>query len=129
MARTKVTLENFADVVSKTLEDYGEEVVENMTLVTKTVAQKGVSALRSSAGSHWSGKKGKRYSSGWRVWYEQTRLGMDATIYNTAMPGLAHLLEHGHETVSGGRTRAIVHISPIEQEIVETYQREVEKRL
>ena len=48
------------------------------------------------------------------------------TIYNAKLPGLAHLLEHGHAKVNGGRTAPRVHIAPVEKKLIEEYERNVE---
>lgn len=45
------------------------------------------------------------------------RWAASAVIYNKKQPGLAHLLEHGHAKVGGGRTRALEHVLPVEEQL------------
>ena len=59
---------------------------------------------------------------------QNTRLGAEAVIYSR-IPGLPHLLEHGHATRNGGRKGQRVHISPVTDKINESLIREFEVTL
>lgn len=118
----KVTAENLAQFIHEQLEEYADDVKENVNEATHKVALAGVRALRADS-------PGSRYPRGWRTWSETTRLGQKETIYNDKLPGLPHLLEHGHAKRNGGRTTAIVHIEPIESELIKSFTEEVEKAI
>ena len=45
----KVTVENLASEVQKILDDYGDEVSENLDKIVRAVGKKGVQALKSEA--------------------------------------------------------------------------------
>jgi hypothetical protein len=70
----------------------------------------------------------RKYASGWTVTPVKYPHYTSVVIHNT-MPGLPHLLEHGHALVRGGRKVGTVdgreHIAPVEEQLVEQYEREV----
>ena len=118
----KVTIDNLADAIMDMLEEYGDNVAEHAKEATHKVALLGVRALTSAS-------PGKKYKRGWRTWSETSFMGQKETIYNDKQPGLAHLLEHGHAKRNGGRTKAIIHIKPVEEELIEKLQEEVQKAI
>lgn len=123
----KVTADNLASEIQKILDEYGETVMHDMEEVTKAVAKKGVQALRNSARSSFGGTG--EYAKGWTSKIESGRLGTKAILHNAGQPGLPHLLEHGHANRGGGRTPGRVHIAPIEQELIETFEKQMEAKL
>lgn len=46
----------------------------------------------------------------------------EGEIGSQSMPGLPHLLEHGHALVGGGRARAFEHIAPAADEAFEDFE-------
>ena len=116
------TIERLQADVQKVLQDYADDTTKTMKELTKEVAKKGAKALRSASASAYGGG---RYSKGWKVTMEEDRLGATAVIHNTT-PGLPHLLEHGHATRNGGRVSGRTHIAPVEEELVEEFQKAVE---
>lgn len=127
----KTPLEKFSADIEKILEEYGDDIQNNLEEVTKEVGKKAAQAVKNSAKQ---AVNGKQYASGWTSQYETSRLGATATVYNKKLPGLAHLLEHGHVIRNGtgrtfGTTKAYEHIAPVEEEIVEEYEKEIQKAL
>lgn len=85
--------------VKKYLEQYQLEVTREMTLVVPEVSKEAVKKLKASAPR----RKGKYYK-GWTYKVERGRMRVGATIYGRhGTYQLAHLLEHGHAKVVGGR--------------------------
>lgn len=125
MART-VTVEQLANTIAKTLDEYEAGVIEDMTAVVKKVTREGVKTIKSNAGVF--GGTGQ-YAKGWTSQVETGRLSAQGIIYNKAVPGLPHLLEFGHANRGGGRTPGRVHIAPVEKAIVESFQKEMEQTL
>lgn len=112
--------------IDKILEEYADEVARTSEECVKKVAQKGARALRQASPRQSGG-----YASGWSVQTEKSRTDAVSIIYNKNKPGLPHLLEHGHVTRNGtgrafGRTPAHEHIAPIEEEIINEFQRTLE---
>lgn len=71
---------------------------------------------------------GGAYAKDWRV----KKKGKQYTVYNQKHYQLTHLLEKGHATRNGGRTRAFPHIIPegekAIQDFLETLERMVEEQ-
>lgn len=114
------TPEKLSAEIDKILDDYGKGVLNGVDEALKQLANKGRNAVRKNARAVTS-KKRRKYSNGW-MYQMQTgsnRWAASAVIYNKKQPGLAHLLEHGHAKVGGGRTRTLEHILPVEEQLSE----------
>jgi len=127
MRMAKATpIAKLADEVNKILEDYDGELEKNLDEITQRVAKAGVTTLRKQAKSMFGGSG--EYAKGWKSYTIQNRLGNSVVIYNEH-PGLPHLLEHGHAKRDGGRVEGREHIAPVEDYIIERYEREVAEKL
>lgn len=104
------------------LDEFAGISVDAMEAAQKAAAKAGVKKLKQT-----SPKRSGEYAKGWKTKTEKTRTGTTTTIYNGDRPGLAHLLEFGHAKVNGGRTRAIPHIKPVEDEVTAIYLEELKK--
>ena len=129
----KVTIDNLNEEINKILEEYADDVYNNLSIITKRIGQKGAQAIRNEAKKDFNGKK---YASGWGVTTEQGRLYTTVIIHNKKQAGLAHLLEHGH-VLKNGTGRVInhkngkaevdgqIHIEKVEEKLIAEYEREV----
>lgn len=122
----KTTLDTLADDIGKILEEYQDDVKQNLDQITKQIAQKGQQALKNESKSKF---KGDRYWKGWKVDLQVGRLDTKATIYNASLPGLPHLLEKGHAKRNGGRVEGTVHIAPVEEKLVAEFEKQVRSKL
>ena len=122
----KVTTETLADSIRDILEEYGDEVKGSLDEITKKIAQKGQQAIKNESKSKLNGK---RYWKGWKVDLQVGRLDTKATIYNESLPGLPHLLEYGHAKRGGGRVQGTVHIAPVEEQLVNEFEKQVRSKL
>ena len=122
----KVTTDTLADSIRDILEEYGDEVKESLDEITKKIAQKGQQAIKNESKSKFNGK---RYWKGWKVDLQVGRLDTKATIYNESLPGLPHLLEYGHAKGGGGRVQGTVHIAPVEEQLVNEFEKQVRSKL
>lgn len=121
MAR-RVTLENLPDAIQEILDEYEDQTIRNSHMIVKKVAQAGARAINNAAGATFDGKK---YRSSWAVQSQNTRLDASATIYSR-IPGLPHLLEHGHAGRNGGRgAKGRPHIKPVADKIEKDFERDL----
>jgi len=123
MASKKVTMEQFPGAIKEILDQYEGEINRFLPEITEEVGKTGVKALRTSAKQKFNGKK---YAGGWRSVSERNRYGATVTIYNGRLPGLPHLLEHGHAKRGGGRVDGRAHIAPVEEKLITDFEKKVE---
>lgn len=107
------------------LNEYSEDVQEGIEATANTLANQAAADLRRSTGTY-KVRTGK-YNKGWKVNTKKGRGIINCTVHNATNWQLTHLLENGHTTRNGGRTRAFVHIRPVEQKYVNEYTKDVEK--
>jgi hypothetical protein len=106
-----IGLEQFEKAVKGLLDEYGAEVVHAVQDVVPDVGKEAAKKLRAE-----SPRKTGKYRKGWTSQSNVTRTGAEATVYGkSGTYQLAHLLENGHAKRGGGRTKAIVHIKPVEE--------------
>ena len=123
----KTPIDKLQESIEEILEKYGEEV----TLATKEAIQEvtkaGAKAVKANAKGSFGGTG--KYASGWKSRYEDGRLEGKGIIYNAALPGLPHLLEFGHAKRGGGRVSGVVHIEPVEREIMDRFEKLLRTKL
>ena len=131
----RVTIDSLAAELNKILEEYGDEVDENLDQIVKKIGQKGAQLLRNESLDKFpdSGKHRRRYGSTWKTTTERRRLYTLVTIHN-GQPGLPHLLEYGHVVSNGtgrnlGHAAAHPHIFTVEQRLIRDFETEVTTRL
>lgn len=126
MAR-KVPVDRLASEVEKILNEYGENVQQNLETIVSQMSKQGAKTLRSQAKIPFKGTG--KYAKGWTSQTETGRLSAQGTIYNKDVPGLPHLLEHGHANRNGGRTPGRAHIAPVEEELIRQFEQKVRSKL
>ncbi len=124
----KSTVDTLASDIQKILDDYKGDVELLNKETVKKIGQKGKQALQNNSKSSFGGTGA--YAKGWSVKVEeQSRSFAKATLYNSKLPGLPHLLEHGHAKRGGGRVSGTVHIKPVEDELEKAFMQEIESNL
>lgn len=117
---------NNLDEINKILTAYTEEIEEGIIQDATDTADEGVARLKANT-STYKVRTGK-YNRGWR---KQVKVGdryVHATISNKEYQ-LTHLLEYGHATRNGGRTRAFTHIKPVEEFCKKDFEERVIKTI
>jgi hypothetical protein len=121
----KTPIDKFSEAISDMLAEYGDELRENISEAVKTVSKKGAQAVKQSARQTFGGSGA--YAKGWTSRAETGRFSAQGFIYNKDLPGLPHLLEHGHAKRNGGRVPGREHIAPVESEIVKEFEKAVKE--
>lgn len=111
----KIKVDQLTNTIMGYLKEF-EDVTEDA--VDKGVSKTAQDAVKKLHKAHPSGseKYGSwdKYNKGWGI--TKTKRDKKQTIHNKTDYQLTHLLEKGHATVDGGRTRAFPHIAPVAEE-------------
>ena len=111
--------------LSKEIESYSKEVQEAVEEAAKEVADEIVTELKAT-----SPKRRGKYAKGWAVRSEsKPGSAVRYVVYNRTLGQLTHLLEFGHATRNGGRTRAFPHIGPAEQKAAQSFEDKLRGKL
>ena len=124
MAGTRVSVDGLADAVMKGLEEYAKLATDDMKKSVKDAGK----FCKEEVSANAPVRTG-RYAKSWKskVTGESSN-ALTVTVYSS-VPGLPHLLEHGHAKRGGGRVRAIPHIAPAEEAAEEKLIKDIEKAL
>ena len=131
MSNKKVKVDNLTKAVLTELENFNDVTDEACNKGVSETAKKAVKELRNAhpPGSGQYGSWDESYNKGWKVMQTKTdkRYNKKATIHNATDYQLTHLLENGHATRNGGRTRSFKHIAPVaekcEDELLKTIKK------
>lgn len=122
-----VTIDGLADAIMHELNEYKNLAAIDVRETAEAVAKEGAKKLRESSPI---GDSLKHYKSGWTVKAEVAGINkFSFVVHNRLKPGLAHLLEHGHQLRQGGRSPAIVHIKLIEEWCNEEFEKRIKEKL
>ena len=113
------------DYLENYKEDIDEEVIETVDTITKQARDE---LKQTSPRRH--GNRLNPYYRGWAIKLRKKgNGGYHKVIWNKTNYQLTHLLEFGHVTRNGGRTKAIPHIRPIEEKYNVEFVDLLEKRI
>lgn len=129
MART-TNANNLAKEVMKGMEQYKKLTDDALEAAVKKSATQVRNEIKATAPR--SSGSGKHHADSWGVKAQKTKIGESSRIVYGRTPrgyALAHLLEYGHVTRNGRRSKAFHYIAPAEQHGIETLEREIEKAL
>lgn len=72
----------------------------------------------------------KEYCKGWRLKKDKTgKNRYIVKVWNKTDYQLTHLLEFGHATRNGGRTRPQAHIRPTEEKYKKEFEKELKRKI
>ena len=107
--------EELQKAISDYLENYREDIQEDVEEVTDKVTKEARDELKQTS-PRGKGSRKNPYHKGWAVKLQKKgKLQYHKVVWNKTNYQLTHLLEFGHVTRNGGRTRAISHIRPVEE--------------
>lgn len=110
--------------VKEILNEYAEDIQEGISDEAINISKQAVADLKKTSPKR---PKSGKYARGWAVNTKKGRGQTNCTVWNAKEWRLTHLLENGHQNRDGSRTRAIVHIKPVEKKYVNEYESNVEK--
>lgn len=107
----KVSVEDLPRLIAEELENYSEEVNQVVENTITNVAKEALQAVKDSP--DLKNIKGNAYKNSFFIKNEYKTRGKNKGFYKLRIANkeyrITHLLEHGHVTLSGGRTRAFSH--------------------
>lgn len=124
-----IKIDSLGAEIAKLMEEYASDIAADMKAEAKTVAKEAVKELKQNSPKGPGSKKG-HYKDGWSSKVErENAVSIDIKVYNKKKPGLTHLLEKGHAKRGGGRVSGTPHISIVEQQAIENYEKRLKERL
>lgn len=111
--------------IMKYLSEYTNDISEVVEIVSNKVGKEATNELKQE-----SPKLTGDYAKGWRL--KKDKIGKNrytVKIYNKTDYQLTHLLEFGHVTRNGGRTKANPHIRPVEEKYIKIFEQELKKEI
>lgn len=128
MSNKKVKVDDLSKAILEELKNY-EGVTEEAA--EKGLSETSKSALQQLRNAHPSGSgeygSWDEYNRSWKIL--KLKRDKKAVIHNEKHYRLTHLLEKGHATVNGGRTRAFPHIKPVEDKCDDELLKNIKKYL
>ncbi|MBE0451831.1 MAG: hypothetical protein IBX70_13465 [Clostridia bacterium] len=130
----KIKAKNLAETITSVLEDYSADVMDIINEKEEEVGKEGVKELAriSPEGKRTRGDR-KRYKKSWRKKTVKPAINAkkmgkaNTVIIYSEKPNyrLTHLLEKGHLTRSGKRTKSFPHLSVVEKTMIEQFSKRV----
>lgn len=110
-----IKADDLSKEIMKYLNNYKEDIEEDVIETVDDITKKARDELKQTSPRR-KGTRQNPYYKGWAIKLSKKRTGeYHKVIWNKTNYQLTHLLEFGHATRNGGRTRAIPHIRPIEE--------------
>jgi len=122
MANGVFNVNQLADQIANIMREYGNVTQAQVDDIAEQVAKRG--ALKLKTGGSFKNISGD-YRKGWRA----KKVKGKWIVHNATNYQLTHLLEKGHALANGGRSNAYPHIAPVEQEMIEEFEREIREVL
>lgn len=111
------------------LENYKEDIDEDVIEIVDEVTKQAKEELKQTSPRRGIARQ-NQYYKGWAVKLSKRRTGVyHKVIWNKTNYQLTHLLEFGHATRNGGRTKAIPHIRPVEEKYNVEFVDKLEKKI
>lgn len=121
----KTNIDNLTQQIVKSVKEYQTDVNGVLKTESRRVARETVKELKATSPRSESARSGT-YANGWTYSKQKKRVGY--IVHNKPAYSLAHLLEYGHVKKGGtGRTEAIPHIRPAEQDAMSDFEKSIKE--
>ena len=125
MATDRVKIDNMAAEIMKGLDEYARLTTSDLKSSVRKAGTNVKKDIQANAP-----KKTGAYSKSWSVkTTKETSDSLELTVYSPKKYQLAHLLEKGHAKRGGGRTKAMPHIAPAQENAVKELENDIKKAL
>ena len=117
--------ENLTKALKNYLENYVDDISEIVEETSNKIGNEAKDELKRT-----SPIRTGKYAKGWAV--KKNRKNKNyyiVKIWNKTSYQLTHLLEFGHTTRNGGRTKAIAHIRPVEDKYKQKFEEELKEKI
>ena len=122
----RIKIDGLADAVSDALNEYSGYVSAETKEIIRNAGKTAAKELRRT-----SPKDTGEYAKSWKskVTSETARTIHVSVYADHHQDSLTHLLENGHAKRGGGRVAAIPHIEPVNDEILDQIEKEIDRAL
>lgn len=120
-----IKVDSLSSEIMKALENYSDDISGIVEKTSNYIGKEAVSELKQT-----SPRKRGSYAKGWTS--RKDKIGKNrysVKIHNKTDYQLTHLLEFGHATRNGRRTKAIPHIRPVEEKYSQKYEKELKREI
>lgn len=120
-----VKIDDMVDEIMKGLEEYASLAGDTLKDAVKKAGDTAKKEVKENAP-----KRTGAYKKSWTVKkIKETSNSLELVVHSKSKYQLTHLLENGHTTRNGGRTKAMPHIKPAEEKAVKQLQEDIVKGL
>lgn len=109
---------DLSSAIADIMAEYTEDIEEGLEKAKTETANEGIKKLRLTSPKHAGD-----YAKGW----SKKKIDTAVVVHNRTDYQLTHLLEKGHVNRDGSRSKKFVHIAPVEEQMINSFEKKVEK--